>query len=278
MTPAEKVIYRGLPKDLTSYDLLKAAAVIIMIIDHMGYYLFLEEPWFRAIGRIGFPVWFFLIGYSRGRDFSLSLFIGAILLVISNFVTGMAIFPLNALITIIVIRFIIDPLMSFALRHLLCLLATITIVTGMIVPSFAFSEYGTLALLLAMFGYIVRHKPVVPGLHETADRIAAGMGIYCFIIFLFVQQTFFMFPQKQMIFLIAGTAMVMWCLFNFRSVSYPWLTARIPLCFSSTIQCLGRNTMEIYVLHLVILKVAGVLTDPDRFGLFDWVWYSSTGA
>lgn len=59
---------RMLPREVTSYDLLKCAAVIIMVIDHVGFYFYPENLWFRAVGRIGFPVWFFLVGYARGRD------------------------------------------------------------------------------------------------------------------------------------------------------------------------------------------------------------------
>lgn len=264
--------------NLTSYDLLKAAAVIIMIIDHAGYYMFLDEPWWRAIGRIGFPIWFFLVGYSRGRDFSLSLFIGAAILVAANFICGLAVFPLNALVTIILIRLIIDPVMTFALRHLLCLLLVTIIVTGLIVPSFAFSEYGTLGFLLAMFGYIVRHKPVIPGLHEDADGVAKGMAIYCLIIFLLVQQLFFAFMQAPLLFMMCGTSLVIWILLNFRSQEFPRLTNVIPHPVSGLIQLTGRHTMEIYVIHLLILKVFGALTDPARFGWFEWVWYSPTGA
>lgn len=278
MSIKEKIIYRGLPYELTSYDLLKALAVIIMITDHVGYFMFLDEPWFRAIGRIGFPVWFFLVGYARGRDFSMSLFIGAAILVASNFIAGLSIFPLNALVTIIAIRLIIDPLMTFALRNLMCFLLTMIVATGLIVPSFAFAEYGTLALLLAMFGYVVRHKPVLPGLHETADRFAAGMGLYCLIIFLLVQQTFFGFTQAPMTFMMCGTAVIMWILYNFRSETYPALSGSLPGWLSGSACLLGRNTMEIYVLHLVALKFLIATIDPERFGWFDWIWYSPTGS
>ena len=71
---------RTLPKDLTSHDLLKAFAVIIMVIDHAGYYFFPDQEWWRAIGRIGFPIWFFLVGHARGRVISRKLIIGAGLL------------------------------------------------------------------------------------------------------------------------------------------------------------------------------------------------------
>lgn len=262
---------------LTSYDLLKAAAVLIMIIDHAGYYLFLDEPWFRAIGRIGFPVWFFLVGYAKGRDFSRALFIGASMLVISNFICGLSIFPLNALVTIILIRLMIDPVMRFALRNFLSLLFTLIIVTSLIVPSFSLTEYGTLGLLFAMFGYIVRHKPIIPGLHEDAQGVAKGMALYCLIMFLLVQQTFFGFAQPPLVFMMCGTAGIVWILLNFVPRSFPQMTESLPVPLASSLRFMGTRTMEIYVGHLVALKLLGVYTDPERFGWFEWVWYSATG-
>ncbi|MCM2344367.1 MAG: conjugal transfer protein TraX [Alphaproteobacteria bacterium] len=274
----EQTSPRRLPLNLTSYDLLKALAVIIMLSDHVGYYLFLDEPWFRAIGRIGFPVWFFLVGYARGRDFSLSLFVGAAILVAANVVCGLSIFPLNALVTIILIRLLLDPVMAFATRGLLPMLLTVIVVTGLIVPSFSVSEYGTLGFLLAMFGYVVRHRPVLAGLHEDAEGVARGFSLYCLILFLLVQQFFFMFEQVPLTFMMCGTSAIIWALLNFRPLEYPRLTQALPMPLVYATRLMGSRTMEIYVLHLLLLKVAGVFTDPERFGWFDWLWYSPTGA
>ena len=64
------VVRQSLPKELTSYDLLKSLAVILMICDHIGYFFFPEEMWFRTLGRLCLPIWFFLIGYARGDEVS----------------------------------------------------------------------------------------------------------------------------------------------------------------------------------------------------------------
>ncbi len=45
-----------LPRDLTSYDLLKTLAVILMIIDHVGHHFFPDEMWFRVVGRLCVPI------------------------------------------------------------------------------------------------------------------------------------------------------------------------------------------------------------------------------
>lgn len=268
---------RALTSNLTSYDLLKAVAVITMVIDHMGYYLFPDELMWRAIGRISFPIWFFLVGYARGRDLSLRLFIGVAILVVSNVVCGLAVFPLNVLVTIILIRMVIDPLMSVALKNIGSALLGLVVVTGAIIPSFSVSEYGTLGLLLAMFGYMTRHRPSIPGLAMGPDKVLQGMALYCFFTILLIQQLFFNFQGASLITFMTGTALVIWTLLHFQSREYPQFTAKAPRWTTYTVQLLGRNTMEIYVIHLVLLKVTGVFTDPARFAWFDWVWYSATG-
>jgi len=46
------------------YDYLKVLAIITMTLDHIGYYLFPEYEWLRVIGRIAFPIFLFLVGFS----------------------------------------------------------------------------------------------------------------------------------------------------------------------------------------------------------------------
>ena len=75
---------KNLPRDLTSYDFLKAVAVLLMVIDHVGFYFYPDQQWFRVFGRLCVPIWFFLIGYARSRDLSLYLWGGMILLVFAQ--------------------------------------------------------------------------------------------------------------------------------------------------------------------------------------------------
>lgn len=54
------------------YDYLKVLALITMLIDHIGYYLFPQYDWLRLIWRVAFPVFLFLVwfswSYKRRRD------------------------------------------------------------------------------------------------------------------------------------------------------------------------------------------------------------------
>jgi hypothetical protein len=50
-------------KSFNTHDLIKVIALFIMVIDHVGYYLMDDNPWFRMIGRMCAPMLYFLIGY-----------------------------------------------------------------------------------------------------------------------------------------------------------------------------------------------------------------------
>lgn len=262
---------KELPRNLTSYDLLKAAAVIIMIIDHLGYYFFPDDLWFRAIGRIGFPVWFFLVGYARGRDFSPKLWIGGTMLVIASMIAGQSIFPLNALFTIIMIRLVLD----FTMRVVTINVETLLLVTSVLIiaeiPSFLATEYGTQGLVTAMFGYMIRHRPTIKGINKETS-LTQGFALITAISFIAVQQILFGFAIPQLALMGAGTLLICWILYRFSPVEFPSLTEKTPMPLRWAVRFMGSKTLEIYVAHLVLFKFLGVWLSPERFPFLHWTW------
>lgn len=61
------------------YDWLKVLAVVTMVIDHIGYYLFSDILGLRLIGRIAFPIFLFLVGLNGSFRWRWSLFLIALL-------------------------------------------------------------------------------------------------------------------------------------------------------------------------------------------------------
>ena len=102
---------------ITSYDLLKALAVALMIVDHLGFYFYPDILWLRIIGRLSAPIWFFLIGYAHRRDVPRILWAGGLILTISGLAAGQSLFPLNILFMLGLARLVIDPVMARALRR-----------------------------------------------------------------------------------------------------------------------------------------------------------------
>lgn len=266
--PAQLAPFIPLPKDLTSYDVVKTFAVIIMVIDHIGFYFFPDDLWWRAIGRIGFPVWFFLVGHASGRDLPPKLIWCVIILTLANFFAGMPVFALNALVTIALIRVLIDPVMDFALKsekHLWLMSAGLLVLT---VPTSMVADYGTMALITAMFGYLVRHKERV-----NDDALIMRFMIFALVTFVVLQQLIFGFSTQQFIFVAVGTAAVRMWLYYFKAETYPKLTTLATPPGKLFMRFCGSRTLEIYVVHLLAFKVLALMWMTRDMQFLQWSWY-----
>jgi len=254
---------KPLPKDLTSYDLLKTLAVVLMIIDHAGYFFFPDDNWWRVAGRLCVPMWFFLIGYAQSRDLSPRLWIGAGILIVTSIVCGHYLFPLSILATMIVIRFIIDPFMRWALHSDFRFWLAGVLLFLLILPTNFIAEYGSQGLLLAMFGYLARNYQALGRKHDFVVNYAL------FMLFAFTIPQFFLhgLSTTQFYVLFIGSALVLYGLYNFR----PAVIARkIPASLTKILQFTGRRTLEIYVAHIVLFQAVALLSGDERFGLFAW--------
>lgn len=259
-------IAKPLPSSVTSYDLIKAVAVIIMICDHIGFYFFPENEWWRAFGRIGFPVWFFFVGHASGRDLSPRLIGGAVMLAVVSAIVSMPVFPLNALVTIILIRLLLDPVMRYAAQGTGPLIQVMVVLTLLALPASLITEYGTLGLLFAVFGYIVRHKDTV----MAGRDIRLPVTLACFLSFAILQEIVFGFEQPAFMFMATGTLATCLLMMYFRPMEYPRLSARIPAIFKAPIQFMGRRTLEIYIAHLLLFKVLAAILNPGLYPLFQF--------
>lgn len=108
---------KTLPNVITHLDLIKTIAIILVVIDHIGFYFFPDAMWFRAMGRLGgVPVWFFLIGYANTRNIPNKWLIGAFVLIGLDLVLFQHVFPMNVLVTLGALRLGIDLIMKGMVR------------------------------------------------------------------------------------------------------------------------------------------------------------------
>ena len=227
---------------VTSHDLIKSLAVVIMIVDHLGYLFFPHQEWWRAVGRIGFPVWFFFAGYSRKGEMSWVLLPGMVVIAAAKCASGLPLFPINALLTIFLIRFmnIYIPL-KFYRSNIVNMLALALLALLLSPVSNLVFEYGTIGLLFGYLGFIVRNDP------EGADRRLFAM--ICLGIFIIDQAKMINWSFPAACFMACGTAATLYWLYNFRNIAYPQ-NAFFRL-FGPSLRGLGRHTLLIYVVHLV---------------------------
>lgn len=258
-------ITHDLPPYLTSYDLLKTFAVITMVIDHVGVYLFPEQNEWRMIGRMSMPVWMFLIGYANSRDLSKFIWIGALVLVISSFAVGEKIFNVNILFTILITRMTLDYIMAGFLKGSVIRIIYIIGLSLMIIPTVIFFDYGTMAVLFAMVGYLVRHKEKLKLKNSLIYPFTfIVVGLYA----LYIKYSF-RFEDVEIGTAIFGVLVISLLLTQFRAETYPDLSQKIPAPILAPLKFMGRHSLGIYVVHLIALKIVAFAVFPEHFQLFN---------
>lgn len=255
---------KSLPAAITSYDLLKTVAILLMLADHAGFYFFPDHLWWRVAGRLCVPMWFFLIGYARSRDVGRRLWIAAFVLTLADLVTGLYLLPLNILFTLLAVRLTIDPVVKFVAggRGNLAI-ATVALVVA-VLPTLFLTDYGTAGMLLALCGWFACHRGddrVLERIGPSTVRVFLGVAWAGFVL---PQALLFRLPPAEAVVMGAGCLAVFGLLSWFRPEVFPGLTARLGPA-AAAIRFTGRRTLEIYVVHLILLKVLGAILYPERF-------------
>ncbi len=259
---------KALPSAITSYDLLKTFAVILMAVDHVGLYFFPDDLWWRAVGRMSFPIWFFLIGYANSRDLSLKLWLCAAGLIAANVMVGTPVFALNALVTIILVRLFLDKVMVVALQNEMQIWRISVLFLFLAIPTGMLTEYGTIGLVAAMFGYMVRRRGEI-----KSPEIITRFLLFLVVAYALSQQMFFGFSSVQFLAVTISSALVFVVLSCFKSTSYAALTRYVTLFGRWFVQLCGRRTLEIYVLHLVVFKAIAVLYGFEGYEFLNFSWF-----
>jgi hypothetical protein len=230
---------------VTPYDFLKIAALLFMVTDHVGEYFFPHLTIMRAIGRLSFPIWLFLIGYARSRKLDLPLFIAAFFVMDIDTIAHHHFQTLNILWTIILVRLTLNPVMRL-INNSETRLAAISFILLLLVPFTEFYvDYGSLALLIAIAGYLMRNgfgrARALPPLY-----LATILGIYAFM-----ENTLFHFNMHLQI-LLWLAIVPLWLGLGF------WLPRHQaqPLPASpgqKIISLFSRHTLAFYVIHLTVI-------------------------
>ncbi len=256
---------KGISENLTSHDLLKSLALLLMIVDHVGYFFFPEESWFRVIGRLSVPIWFFLIGYADKRHVQSGIWIGALLIVLSTLFAGEFVFPLNILFMLALARLWVDRIMARALQSYEAFAGMFFLLFFLSFPTMLLFEYGTMGVMFTVFGYLRRHKEALTIKPVALFGFLGGIYVfYAVVSSLLIAKL----DASQALFLFDGVFLLMIILFIFKPYEFKSFPKQFDVLLKP-FKIMGRHTLLIYVFHLIVLRGVMLVLGDERFGIFE---------
>jgi hypothetical protein len=277
------------PHTIDNIDWLKAAAIILVAVDHIGYFFIEDADWWSVFGRLAAPPFFFLLGYAQTRTVPRNwIWLGVILTLLDSWNTDWAWVAPNILLSLALIR-MARPYVQSLLQHhgwaaftlLVSALFVVLPIAGKIV------DYGAEGWLWALFGLYQRMyvdgrsatdvdgiaQSSAPPVHSMTKNVGLMRLLACFVaavVYIWQEQREFFFSQIHFAVFILGIGVLSLslCLF-LRGPS----RIQPPESIASALRFIGRRTLEIYVIQLagseLIIKLVPDLAPhpggPEQF-------------
>lgn len=233
---------------LTAYNLF-ALAVISMIFGHVFYYFMPDINWARVPDRILVPVFLVSIGYNSGHPVSRLLIFSTLLLCAVDFLI-LKDYQVNILGTIILLRYTIEPFAQFLLKNKVLFWGTHAVFVALFPITDVFFEYGTLAYIMALAGWINKNGAEVSGkVVKPAEYF-----IYITVIYIITQQIVFDYSPVQTIIMACGASVTMYLLFNMRTLLANSIKRKPKDFIGRFCKFLGHRSLEIYVVHILLFQ------------------------
>lgn len=234
-------------REVSTIDVVKLVAVVLMLADHVGLYVF-DNTWLRIAGRPVAVIFGFLIGYSASTRVPPSwvgLGIGLTLL-------NRWLFPdgedrvLDILVCLALTR-IAMPFFDGVHKREPLLLVPIVAVLGLLTTSVnEFIEYGTEVPMLAILGAAVRLDQGRRG--QTAARQAVALAAIVAISLISIRHFHLVGVQAAACVAIVALTITVLAGFRLHPVS-------VPAGLAPLLRWNGRHTLWIYAVHLAALQL-----------------------
>ena len=224
-------------------DLIKTIAILSMVIDHLGLYLFPECDSMRLIGRIAMPIFCFFAGYNfKGKPKNLILLYGVSLYIVTTILFS-EFLETNILISIYLGQCYIfifhDQLKRFfysGYPHVIFAALLWHFTKDSI-------DYGSLSISIMILGYIAKHD-------KNHFKLASSISI---ILQIFHTIKIFNFP----IYIVISIGIAQYLIMILMD-----LNSRIYI----NLNILSRNVLFIYFAHLIIIQLIWYY---KNYGIFE---------
>lgn len=234
---------------MTGRDILKCAAILFMVVDHIGWHFFPDDTAWRAWGRVCVPIWLFLVGFTATARIDAGLVAGFCFLVLLDLVLGRTWLPLNILGTIILVRLALRPV-TRAIADNQNMAFIVFIACAVFTPiTMLVTEYGAVALAFALAGYYARHGC------KNAPYAPAAWCVGAWALFAWQQPILFPnFSDLHMIIMLAGSAVAMVATWRLAPRGAA-VTLPVPSVTGPLVRFCGRHTLALYVGHLAVFRI-----------------------
>jgi len=239
-------------------DWLKAIAIILVLIDHTGYFFIENADWWSVLGRMAAPPFFFLLGYAESRTVPFRwLWFGVILTLLDSSNTDWIWVAPNILLSLALIRFARPRVKIFLQRYAwIAIILIVAALLALMPIAGDVVEYGAEGWLWALLGlcqrmyvdgsacHSVPHEPVIKG---NVGLMRLAVCLVAAVVYVWQEQLEFSFSQVQLAAVIVGVIVMSICMCLFRrgpSLFQP----EEPL--AGVLRFVGQHTLEIYAIQL----------------------------
>jgi peptidoglycan/LPS O-acetylase OafA/YrhL len=247
---------------VTTIDLWKTAALLLILLDHLWFYIWPDQLWLTAIGRAALPIFFFLIGFARTRNVPWFWWAAGTALTALDLWRhgGFDNICLNIMFNFAIIRLAL-PLIEKHVMSSWWRVALFALVLAALMPAAGqVIEYGTEGWLLAVVG--LAHRLALDAgpdrARDPAWLVRRSLGAFVTIAYLAMELHDYEFGVAETWLMAGAVIVVSGLLLKFTPGVVPW---RIPTLLSRIARQCGRRSLEIYIAQVLVLMSLGLVLD-----------------
>ena len=255
-----------LPHVVDNSDWLKTAAIILVAVDHFGYFFMEDADWWSVLGRMAAPAFFFLLGYAQSRIVPFRwIWLGLILTLLDSWNNDWTWIAANILFSLALIR-IARPYVKVFLQRFSWVAFIVLIAALIVVLPLAANmvDYGAEGWLWALFGLCQRvyvdsrsatdtngtaQSPATPisAMARNVGLMRLLAGLVAAVVYVWQEQIVFLFSEVQLVMVMLGVGLLLLSLCFFRRGP-----SRIqpPEPIAGALHFIGWHTLEIYFIQL----------------------------